>query len=126
MKLDCDPSALGVATLNCLPNLFSNVLNALLAFSGVAALFFIILSGIKLTTSGGDPKQIEGARQTLTYAIIGLLVILLSFFIINLISTVTNVGCIKQFGFTNCEQSSSPTNSTPRPISPQNRELNPH
>lgn len=93
----------GVATLNCVGPLFKNVIDALLAFAGVAALFLIIFSGIKFITSGGDPKQVEGARKTLTYAIMGLLVIFLSFFIINLISQTTGVSCIKMFGFTNCK-----------------------
>lgn len=91
-----------IATLNCIGPLFQNVVNWLLIFAGVVALFFVIFSGFKYITSGGDPKQLEGARHTLTYAIIGLLVILLSFFIINLIAEVTNVPCIKLFGFTNC------------------------
>lgn len=93
----------GVATLNCIGPLFQNVLGALLSFSGVVALFLIILSGIKFITSGGDAKQVEGARKTLTYAVIGLVVIFLSFFILNIISTITGVGCIKMFGFTNCQ-----------------------
>ena len=92
----------GVATLDCIGPLFQNIINAALVFAGVVALFFIIFSGIKFITPSGDPKQVEGARKTLTYAIIGLLVILFSFFIINLISYVTGVSCIKMFGFTNC------------------------
>lgn len=92
----------GVATLNCVPALFLNIVQALLNFSGVVALFFVILAGFKFITSSGDPKQVEGARQTLTYAIIGLVVILLSFFIINLIAGITGTTCIKMFGFTNC------------------------
>jgi thiosulfate reductase cytochrome b subunit len=92
-----------VPTLNCLPVVFENVIRAALLFSGVVALFFIILSGIKMITSGGDPKQLEGARQTLTYAIIGLVIVLLSFFIISTIGYITGVQCINQFGFTNCK-----------------------
>jgi hypothetical protein len=92
----------GVATLACIGPLFQNILGVLLSFAGVVALFFIILGGFKFITSGGDPKQVEGARQTLTYAIIGLVVILLSFFIINLIAETTGATCIKLFGFSNC------------------------
>lgn len=92
-----------IATLNCIGPLFQNIITTLLSLAGVAALFFIIFSGIKFITSGGDPKQVEGARHTLTYAIIGLLVILFSFLIINIISYVTGVNCIKMFGFDNCK-----------------------
>jgi len=93
----------GVATLKCLPAVFRLGLDALLLFAGVAALFFIIFSGIKFLTSGGDPKQVEGARKTMTYAIVGLVVILLSFFIINIIADITGAGCIKSFGFDTCK-----------------------
>lgn len=96
----------GVATLECIPKVFQNVINGALLFSGVVALFFIIFSGIKLMLSQGDPKQVEGARHTLTYAIAGLLLILLSFLIINLISSVTKVHCILgilEFGFESCK-----------------------
>jgi len=93
----------GVATLDCVPALFQNLIGTLLSLAGVVALFFIIFSGFKYITSGGDPKQVEGARHTLTYAVIGLLVIFFSFFIINLIAQTTGVECIKLFGFTNCQ-----------------------
>lgn len=93
----------GVATLECIPKVFQNVINGALLFSGVVALFFIIFSGIKLMLSQGDPKQVEGARHTLTYAILGLLLILLSFLILNLISYVTKVPCILKFGFESCK-----------------------
>lgn len=48
----------------------------------VLAIIFVLISGIQWITSGGDEKQIEKARGRLTYAIIGLIVILGSFFII--------------------------------------------
>ena len=93
----------GVATLSCLPVVFNNVVNWAIALAGLAAVFFIIFSGIKFLTSGGDPKQVEGARKTLTYAIAGLLIVFTSFAIIKLIGTITGANCIaKPFGFGNC------------------------
>lgn len=88
----------GVATLQCITPLFSNVVTALFSFAGIVALVLIILSGIKFITSGGDPKQVEGARKTLTYAVIGLIVIFFAYFIVNIISYVTQTSCIKVFG----------------------------
>lgn len=92
-----------VATLDCLPAVFQNLVNAALIFAGVVAVIFIIISGLKFITSGGDAKQIEGARHTLTYAIIGLIIILLSFMMINLIAGITGAQCIKMFGFSSCQ-----------------------
>ena len=91
-----------VATLDCVPAVVQNIITALFLFAGIVAVILIIYSGIKFVLSGGDPKQVEGARKTMTYAIIGFVLILLSFAILNLISTVTGVNCIRFFGFTNC------------------------
>lgn len=91
-----------IPTLHCIIPLFQNIVNWALTLSGAVALIMIIWAGIKLLSSRGDQKQVQGARQTLTYAIIGLVLILLSFFIINFIGYITGASCITQFGFTNC------------------------
>lgn len=92
----------GVAKLTCLPIVLSNVVNFALIASGVVALFFIIWSGARYITSGGDQKRVEGARKTLTWAIIGLILILISFLIVNIVSALTGVTCIQTIGFGNC------------------------
>lgn len=92
-------AAKGVATLNCIPAIFSNIVTALLMLAGTFALFLFIMGGFKYMNSSGDPKQLEGARHTLVYGIVGLLIVLFSFFIIQLISTVTGAPCITKFGF---------------------------
>ena len=92
-----------VATLQCIPIVLKNVVNAALIFSGTIALILVILSGIKFITSKGDQKQVDTAKRTLTYAILGLIIILLSFFIIQFVSFVTGVQCINAFGFDNCK-----------------------
>jgi hypothetical protein len=80
-----------VATLSCIPIIIQNIVLAALAFSGLVALVLIIYSGITYITSHGDPQKVEGAKKTLTWAIVGLVVIFLSFFVVNLISQVTGV-----------------------------------
>ena len=87
------------ATLSCIPAIFSNLVTALLMFVGTFALFLFIFAGFKFMNAGGDPKKLEGARHTLVYGILGLLLVLFSFLIINVISIVTRVECIKSFGF---------------------------
>jgi uncharacterized membrane protein len=99
---DGTPVEGGVATISCIPIILSNLINAALIFSGIVAVIFIIIGGFKYIRSGGDPKQVDGARKTLTFAIIGLILVLLSFFILFMISSFTGVDCIRTFGFTNC------------------------
>jgi ABC-type uncharacterized transport system permease subunit len=91
-----------VATLQCLPAVFQNIVAAALIFVGVVAVFLIIISGFKFILSGGDAKQVEGARNTMMYAVIGLIIVLLSFFIINIIGGITGATCITMFGFQSC------------------------
>src|SRR5690349_1732751 len=55
--------------------------------AAIIALFVIVLGGFKWITSQGDPKEISGARNTIIYAAIGLGVVFLSFFIVNLLSS---------------------------------------
>lgn len=92
----------GVATLRCIPILFNNVIRAALIFAGVAALFFLMYAGFKFVTSGGDPKQVQSAKQTMTFAIIGLALVLLSFAIIFFIGYITGSSdCITSFSDVN-------------------------
>ncbi|MDP3941298.1 MAG: pilin [bacterium] len=105
-----DPN--GVATISCIPILIENILIAALAFGGVVAAFFIIWGGIKYIRSGGDPKQADNARQTITYAIIGLIIVMLAYFIISFVSSVTGLTCLKTFSLTDC---GAQTTETPQP-----------
>lgn len=99
----CLDKLTGTPSLNCVPIVFNNVVKAALMFAGVVAVFLIIISGIKFINSGGDPKQVEGARKTMTYAIIGLVIILSSFFIISVIGSSTGATCIFKFDFNACQ-----------------------
>ncbi len=88
----------GVPTLGCIPIVFNNVIAAALVFVGIIALFLIIWAGINMTTSGGDPKKVDSAKRIMTYAIIGLVIVLLSFGILFLIGYLTGTSdCITNF-----------------------------
>jgi hypothetical protein len=77
--------------LSDLEVIFKNVVGALLGFAGIVFFVLLVVSGFKFITSGGDPKALEGARKTMTYAIAGLVVILLSYLILVLIKTITGI-----------------------------------
>jgi Type IV secretion system pilin len=84
-----------IATLNCIPVVFNNVIYAALLFVGSVAVILLIYAGIRFVMSGGDPKQTQQARQIIIYAILGLVVVLTSFGIIYLIGYLTNsTNCI--------------------------------
>lgn len=95
----------GVATLQCIPAIFNNLLNSILVFAGAIAVIIIIISGIRFILSGGDPKKVSTAKRSLTFAILGLIIIVFAFLIINLIAYITGTSCIKIWppSFTNCQ-----------------------
>lgn len=88
----------GIATISCIVPIFGLVINAALALAGTASLVLILVAAIKYITSGGG-KAVDEAKNMLTYAIIGLIVVLVSFAIISLISELTGVHCLISFGF---------------------------
>jgi hypothetical protein len=93
----------GVATLRCIPDVFSNLVNGALIFAGSVAVILIIYAGINLVMSGGDQKKVQGARQTLTFAIIGLVIVLCSFGIIYFIGYLTGTHCIENMTLGGCQ-----------------------
>ena len=61
-------------------------INYLFIFAIIFALFVIIYSGWLWMTSVGDKQKIASAKQRMTYALVGLIVVFLSFFIINFVT----------------------------------------
>ena len=59
-----------------------------------ASLIFLIIGGIKWITSGGDKEGTVKAKNTVTYAIIGLALGLLSFVFVNILGTFFNLNLV--------------------------------
>lgn len=66
-----------------LPNVIINIINAVIGISGLIAVVFIVIGGVNYMTSTGDPSKIKKAKDTILYAIIGLVICALSFAIVN-------------------------------------------
>lgn len=58
----------------------------LLGLVGGLAVLFIVYGGFLYMTSGGNKERIETAKKTLTYAILGLILVVLSGLILQIIS----------------------------------------
>ena len=52
---------------------------------GLAAVVVIVLGGVSYTTSAGDPGKVKKAKDTIMYGLIGLVVALLSWAIVNFV-----------------------------------------
>ncbi|OGF26243.1 hypothetical protein A2227_03080 [Candidatus Falkowbacteria bacterium RIFOXYA2_FULL_47_19] len=65
--------------------IIANIIRVLLGFLGIIAVLLIMYAGWLWTTSAGDESKINKAKQTLTAAIVGLIIILMSFAIVSFI-----------------------------------------
>ena len=61
------------------------VVNVLLFILGAIAVIVIIIGGIRYTTSNGDPGQTKAAKDTILYAVIGLIVAILAYAIVSFV-----------------------------------------
>jgi len=77
-----------------LPTLIIRIITFLIAISGVVTIILIIVGGIRMILSLGDPKALQSARSSVTFAIIGLVVILLSVAIITIIGNLLGVSLL--------------------------------
>lgn len=69
-------------------DLISKILPIAIALGGFLTVIFIIISGIQFITSSGNPEAANAARNRLTFAIIGFVVLALSFLIVQFINNV--------------------------------------
>jgi TRAP-type C4-dicarboxylate transport system permease small subunit len=79
------------ATIQDLAVVVQRILNIFVSLAGIIAFVMLIIGGFQYLTAGGDPKKTQAASQTLTYAIVGLVVILGVWFILLFIEQFTGV-----------------------------------
>lgn len=63
----------------------NTIINVILAIVGVIAVIMIIFGGIQYSTSAGDPGKVKKAKDTILYGVIGLVIALLAFAIVNFV-----------------------------------------
>jgi len=84
------------AQLSDLEIVFGNIIGAILGLAGIVLFILLIIGGFKYITAGGDPKALEGAKKTLTYAILGMVFVACAFLILQFIQAFTGVN-VTQF-----------------------------
>jgi len=71
-----------------------NAIRFVLLVAFILAFVFLIFGGIRWITAGGDEKAVSGARGMITAALIGLVVVLVSYALIVLVETFFGVTII--------------------------------
>lgn len=66
----------------------SDILPYVFAAAGIVLLVYLVLGGLQMMTSRGDPKSIQAAQAKITNAVIGFIIVFLAFTITQLIGQV--------------------------------------
>ncbi|OGK18531.1 hypothetical protein A3D80_01645 [Candidatus Roizmanbacteria bacterium RIFCSPHIGHO2_02_FULL_40_13b] len=75
----------GVATIKCMEVIARNLLFIASTFVLLILFVMLVVGAIKYITSGGEPEKLQGAQNTLKFAIIGTALFIGSFLILNTI-----------------------------------------
>jgi hypothetical protein len=73
--------------------IFSTITNVLLFLLGAISVIMIIVGGLRYVISGGNSNNVTAAKNTILYAIVGVIIAMLSYAIINFVlGSFTNNG----------------------------------
>ena len=87
--MDIDPSKSVIVFIPqdgaSLTEIVQSILNWIFGIIGIIAVVMIIIGGFNFMTSAGDPGKVKKGKDTILYGIIGLVVALLAFAIVNFV-----------------------------------------
>ena len=87
---DCSQTSDGTDKIN---SIITTVINVFSVIVGVVAVIMIIIAGFRYITSGGDSNNVSSAKNTIIYAIIGLVIVALAQFVVRFVlNKVTTTG----------------------------------
>jgi len=72
-------------------NVFQLAVNSLLLVGATIAVVMIMISGIRMITSGGDATKLASAKRRMIFSIIGLILILGAFFLVGIVMKVLGI-----------------------------------
>ena len=97
---------------NQLPGVITGILNAIIVVAGLVAVVFVLIGGINYMTSAGDSAKVKKAKETILYAVIGLIIAALSFAIVNF--TIGNIIYGEPSNSNNSQEEDDEESSTPK------------
>ena len=64
----------------------SNVVTLLIGLVGLLSVLFIVVGGIKIVTSNGDPARYKSGRDTIMYSVIGIILSIAAYAIVTFVA----------------------------------------
>lgn len=67
--------------------IFRTITNVMLFLIGAISVIMLIIGGIRYVVSGGDSTAVQNAKNTILYAIVGVVVAILAYAVVNFVIT---------------------------------------
>lgn len=87
------PESIGGTDIN-INTLIAFVINAIIVLGIVLSLIFLLYGGIRWIISGGDKAKVDSARSTIVASIVGLIIVILAWVIINSVLYIFHAGSL--------------------------------
>lgn len=78
----CDAQTEGQTATTRINGLLTTIINIFSIIVGIVAVFMIIFGGLKYVTSGGDSGNVSSAKNTIIFALVGLVIVALAQFVV--------------------------------------------
>ncbi len=101
------------AGLKEIEEIFTNFITVIVGLGFMATLVILVTAGIKYITSGGEPKAIQSAHQTASWALLGILFMAVAWIVLQLIESFTGVNVTLFDARTLCKVFSDPIKCAP-------------
>ena len=82
---NCETDEAGKTAGDRVDNVVTQVINIVSLLVGVAAVIMIMVGGLRYVTSNGDSGQVGNAKNTILYAVVGLVVVALAQIIVRFV-----------------------------------------
>lgn len=79
------------AGLDQIENTVGNVISVIAGLGFIATMVLVVMAGFKYLTSGGEPKAIQAAHYTLTWAFLGIFFMIVAWIMLQLIASFTGI-----------------------------------
>jgi type IV secretion system pilin len=84
-KFNSSVGGTGGSDATALPELIKNTINIMLYIAGVIAVVIIVVGSLRFVTSEGDAQAANKAKNSVVYALVGLVVAVLAYAIVNFV-----------------------------------------
>jgi hypothetical protein len=85
--IKCTGGQVDINKVSDILTVLTNVIRILIALSGGLAVIFIIVGGVYYVTSAGDPTRLKRAKEIITQAVTGLVVVLMAYGVVTFIAS---------------------------------------